>query len=459
VDPTDLAFAGAARQAELIRAGDVSPRELLDNAYARIARLDPQLNAFSALRREQAEAEADQAAARIRAGEERPLLGVPIAIKENLDLAGFVTTHGTAAYTKPAKADAELVRLLKAAGAIIVGRTHMPELAIWASTQSARWGATVNPWNARYSPGGSSGGSATAVAAGMVALAHASDGGGSIRAPAASTALFGLKPQRDRVPLGPDKEHWHGLSVYGCLSRSVIDTALFLDATARTDYVPLARRADPGRLRIAVSTKPAIHPTRVHQDQKDAVAETTKLLADLGHDVDERDPDYGSFPLQLMFGPRYFRGAYDDAAKADRPDLFERRTRGVVRVGRLTPMSQVRSVRRQADGFTERVLELWDDHDVLLMPVLPREPARLLEHEGLGTARMLFTNGEFVPSTVPWNITGQPAASVPAGWTADDVPRAVQIVGRPGAEATLIALAAQIEQARPWSGRIPACAR
>src|SRR6476469_5761493 len=225
----DLAFAGAARQAEMVRAGEVSPSELVRMCLERIERLDPQLNSFRVVFAERALLEAEQAEARIKGGDERPLLGVPIAIKDEVDVAGEINTHGTDAFTEPAKADAEMVRRLREAGAIVIGLTLLPEMAICGFTESATYGVTRNPWDPQRSPGGSSGGSAAAVAAGLVPIASAGDGAGSIRIPAASCGLFGLKPQRGRVPLDPHLEHWNGLSVNGCVSRTVVDTALWLD--------------------------------------------------------------------------------------------------------------------------------------------------------------------------------------------------------------------------------------
>ncbi|HSR94305.1 MAG TPA: amidase family protein, partial [Solirubrobacterales bacterium] len=213
----EIAFAGAARQAEMVRAGEVSPTELVQLCLDRIERLDPQLNSFRVVLAERALLEAAQAEARLKGGDQRPLLGVPIALKDNHDLAGDLTTNGTDAFPDPAPADCEMVRRLREAGAIVVGKTHLPELAICGFTESATWGVTRNPWDPQRSPGGSSGGSAAAVAAGLVPIASASDGGGSIRIPASSCGLFGLKPQRGRVSLAPMIEHWNGLSVAGCL--------------------------------------------------------------------------------------------------------------------------------------------------------------------------------------------------------------------------------------------------
>ena len=238
-----VAFAGAARQAEMVRAGEVSPKELVELSLRRIERYDPTLNAFRKVFAEKALLEAEQAEARLKAGEERPLLGVPIAIKDEVDVAGEVKTIGTDAFSEPAKEDCEMVRRLREAGAIVVGLTLPPEMAICGFTESATYGVTRNPWNLQRTPGGSSGGSASAVAAGLVPIASAGDGAGSIRIPAASCGLFGLKPSRGRVSLAPDLEGWKGLAVNNCLSRSVLDTALFLDIVSGGSREPEAPRA------------------------------------------------------------------------------------------------------------------------------------------------------------------------------------------------------------------------
>jgi amidase len=345
----------------------------------------------------------------------------------------------------------------------------MPEFALWPATQTATYGVTVNPWHAGYGPGGSSGGSGTAVAAGMVGLAHASDGLGSIRAPAASCALFGLKPQRGRVSLLPDLEHWKGMSVYGCVTRTVADTALYLDAVAgpgpggRGEPSPPppdrpfldSARGEPGRLRIAVSSKAPVPGIKINPLVRGALEDTADLLRSLGHDVTERDPDYGRAPLQLLFGPRYLRGGLEDVQAAEHPRRLERRSRGLARLGALIPQSALERARRDTEPWARRLLTLWDDFDVLLTPTMPRLPTRLNEQEGLGTARTMNSSGPFVAFTAAWNLSGQPAASVPAGFTDDGVPLAVQIIARPNAEATLIALAAQMESARPWADRLP----
>src|SRR4051795_1381825 len=261
----ELAFAGAARQAEMVRRGEVSPKELVALHLDRIQRLDPELNAFRKVFAEKAMLEAEQAEARVRAGEERPLLGVPIAIKDEVDVAGEINSHGTDAFSKPAKADSEMVRRLREAGAIIVGLTLLPEMAICGFTESATYGVTRNPWDPQRTPGGSSGGSGSAVAAGLVPIASAGDGAGSIRIPAACCGLFGLKPSRGRASLAPLTEGWRGMAVLGCVSRNVLDTALWLDVISgpsreaeapplpEQPFVEAAKRS-PGKLRVAYST-------------------------------------------------------------------------------------------------------------------------------------------------------------------------------------------------------------
>jgi amidase len=451
--PADLAYAGVAHQARLVRSGAVTARELVELSLERIGRLDPSVNAFRVVRAERALAEADAARARLDAGETAPLLGVPIAVKDNMDVAGELTTHGTGLVSEPAATDCEVVRRLRAAGAIVVGKTNMPELALWPQlTDSQTWGATRNPWDAERSTGGSSGGSAAAVAAGMVAGALGSDGGGSIRIPSAACGLFGLKPQRGRVPLTPDDDHWLGLTCFGPMTRTVADAALLLDALADgpKGYAHAARNA-PRRLRIAVSTKPTL-PAKPKAAAREAVATTADLLRSLGHVVRERDPDYGQ--VQPLFGPRYARGAWLDAQRLERRSELEKRTRGIVRVGARMERMAARARAKEA-ARAARINAIFDEHDVLMTQVTATQPLPVERFDGAGAARAYLGAGEFACYTAIWNVTGQPAASVPAGLDADGMPMAVQLVARPDDEATLLALAAQIEQARPWAHRRP----
>lgn len=447
----ELAYAGVVRQAEMLRSGERSATELTELHLDRIQRLDGGLNAFRVVRDERAREEARMAQERLTAGDDAPLLGVPIAVKDNVDVAGELTTHGTGLVTEPATTDSEAVRRLRAAGAVIVGKTNMPELALWGHlTDSQTWGTTRNPWQADRTPGGSSGGSAAAVAAGLAAAALGSDGGGSIRIPAACCGLFGLKPQRGRVPLAPDDDHWLGLTHFGPLTRSVADAALLLDVLADPapgrSYAEAARSA-PLALRIAVSTKPTL-PVKPGPAALEAVSSTAGLLRELGHDVRARDPEYGE--LRPFILPRYARGAWLDAQRLGGSRGLERRTRGMVRLGaamrRLAERTRAKEAERAA-----RINAIFDDHDVVMTPVTAAPPPLAARVGGRGALRSFLGSTAYVCYTAVWNLTGQPAASVPAGFDADGLPRAVQLVARPHDEATLLVLAAQLEAARPWA--------
>jgi amidase len=459
MDRTDLAFAGIAKQAELVRAGEVTPRELVELYLERIARVDPQLNAIRVVFAERALAEADQAAARLGAGDERPLLGVPVLIKDDTDVAGEVTYKGSSAEDQPAREDAEVVRRLRAAGAIVLGKTHVPELMQWPFTESATWGITRNPWALDRSPGGSSGGSAAAVAAGLAGGALATDGAGSIRIPASCCALFGLKPQRGRVPTAPYEISWQGLTHIGCVTRSVADTALWWDvvadrfeADAPGSFAEAAAR-EPSRLRIACATNnPLFAP--LGEEQRAAYEETIALLRSLGHTVEQIRVPYGDILGDIV--PRYLRGVADDAATLAHPRRLERRTRAMARMGRMLPDAVVARARHHEVATAERLARAaFADHEVLLTPGTAQLPLPIGRYEGRGALWTFNGVARYTPYTPAWNVTGQPAASVPAGFTPEGVPLAVQLVGRPYDEATLLSLSAQLEAARPWADRRP----
>jgi amidase len=454
MDFADLAYAGAARQAELLRTRELSSRELVEGYLVRIERIEPQLNAFRLVYGERALAEADQADARLRAGDERPLLGVPLAIKDNVDVAGDVACFGTRAPRPAATADSEVVARLRGAGAVLIGRTHLPELAIWPFTESASWGVTRNPWRPDRTCGGSSGGSAAAVAAALAPLALASDGGGSIRIPAACCGLFGLKPSRGRVSLAPLPDHWHGLTVLGPLARSVIDSALFLDAVTDEGSFVEAARSEPGRLRVAFSSKQPI-ASRTAEPVLRALHGTADLLRSLGHEVVEHEPDYGD--IRSLFGPRWVRGIYDDSRElVAGTGQLERRTRQMAAVGKITPRALLERAHRGERALVERLRPTFDNFDVLLTTTLAAPPVEAGRWEGMGALRTFLGVAAWTPGTATWNVTGQPAASVPAGFTDDGLPLAVQLVGRPNDEHTLLRLSAQIERERPWADKRPA---
>lgn len=463
---TDLAFVGVARQAELVRAGQVSPRELVDLYLARIERLDPKLNAFRVVRDERARAEADQAEKRRASPDAGPLLGVPIAVKDSQDVAGELTTHGTGCMDRPAAEDAEMIKRLREAGAIVIGKTNLPELAFAMFTESQTWGVTRNPWDTQRTPGGSSGGSGAAVAAGLAAAGTASDGAGSIRYPAAYCSLFGLKPQRGRVPVDPDLEHWSGMSVNGFLTRTVKDTALLLDATAGGGLAvekppepasPFAdaAKAPPGQLRIAVSVKGirALAPPMLDPACRAAVEETAELLGSLGHRVSWRDPSWGTVGNGVT--ALYLRGVADDARRLPNRERLGRQVAGVARIGRLIPDSALRRAKAAIPKHAERINRIFDHADVLILPVVGEPPVPIGKWDsrgGLWTLTGMTRRTGFGP---PWNYIGNPAASVPAGFTDDGLPLAVQLVGRPNDEATLLSLAAQLEAERPWADDRP----
>ncbi len=457
-----LAFAGPKALAELVRAREVTPCELVELYLRRIEALDPRLNAFRTTFADQALAEAvDPARA------DGPLAGVPIAIKDDIAVAGQVATMGTRSIRTPAAADAEAVRRLRAAGAIPVGITNVPELMIFPWTATAANGVTRNPWHLDRTPGGSSGGSASAVAAGMVAAATGSDGGGSIRIPAACCGLVGMKPTRGRVTAQPDGSGWLGLSVFGALARTVSDSALLLDvmhgALPGDEYAAPAFEGSymeaaskpPERLRIAVSRKvPPGLIARVSQDQRVAWERTAKLLSELGHEVVERSPAYGL--AQLDFLQMWLRGIYE--ATLDVPDAaqLEPLTRQMAAGGRwvVPPGRRARLTTRQA-ATSARIMALWDDIDVLLTPGTATTAIAAEGAFGKPAPLAIDVAGRFTPFTPLFNFTGQPAITVPAGIGADGVPLSVQLVGRLGAEDRLYSLAGQLESAAPWAQRRP----
>lgn len=463
MDRTDLAFAGAAAQARLIASGEVSSRELTELYLERIVRLQPLLNAWRVVDAADALAQADAADARRAAGTAGPLNGVSVAIKDDTDVAGEVTARGSAAHDGPARADADVVAALRGAGAVILGKTHVPELAITAFTETLAFGATRNPWSLDHTPGGSSGGTGAAVAAGLCGVGLGSDGAGSIRIPAAWCGLFGLKPQRGRVSMRPRDDAWQGLSVNGPIARTVADAALFLDAaSAPGGELPVpeggflaAARREPGRLRVAVSTKlPPGAVTRVSADARRVVRETAALLRTLGHEIVERDPDYppAAFTNVLV---RYLRGIVTAAETLPHPERFERRTRGFVRLGRAVPRAALARARREEAAIATRINAIFGDVDVLLLPGPAGPPFRIGELEGRSAAWTLQRMAARLPYFGAFNATGQPAASVPAGFDAAGLPLAVQLAAPPGGEAVLLQLSAQLEAARPWAGARP----
>jgi amidase len=458
----DLAFAGPAALARLVRERTVQPRELVELCLARIEALDPALNAFRVTMPEQALAEADAVA-----GSDGPLVGVPVAIKDDMPVAGQSVTRGSRSYGGPERADGEVVRRLRAAGAIPVGITNVPELMIFPWTASAANGVTRNPWNPERTPGGSSGGSAAAVASGMVPCATGSDGGGSIRIPAACCGLVGMKPTRGRVSSQPGREGWLGLSVFGALARTVSDSALLLDVIhgslpgdAHTapgfegSYLEAAS-TPPARLRIAMSRKlPPGSVGRLSPDQRGAWERTGTLLSDLGHEVIERHPAYGLAGIEFV--QMWIRGIYEESRRVPDQSQLERSTHQLAAAGRrLVPDRRREKLLTQRVVRTARVLELWQEVDVLVMPVLCTTAIAAEGAYGKSAPLAFDRSSRFMSFNPLFNLTGQPAIALPAGFAADGLPLSVQLVGRPGAEDLLYSLAGEIETARPWAHHTP----
>jgi amidase len=451
MDPVEVAYAGVVGQRDLLRDGALTARELLQVCLDRIDRYDGRLGAFRTVFAERAAEEAAQADDARAAGDDRPLLGIPVAVKDNVPVEGHAPSMGTGSPESPAPRDAELVRRLRAAGAVVVGTTRLPELALWPFTESATFGTTRNPWDLERTPGGSSGGSAAAVAAGMVPAAHASDGGGSIRIPAACCGLVGLKAQRARVPLGvgdDESEHWHGLSVAGVLTRTVADQALVLDVLAGGE-LPVDVAQDPGPLRVGWTVKGGA-PTPVDRAVRDGLDAVLEVLRGLGHDVFEAAPSYAG--VGESFLTRYARGVRDDLVRLVDPTTVEPRTRAVAAMGARMPDALLTRARRLGQEAATRLSVLPGGADVLVMPTIPHPPLPVGHMTGL---RTLALAGRVTPFTAPWNVTGQPALSIPSGLTDDGVPVAVQLVGRPGEEALLLRLAARLEQVLQWPQRRP----
>jgi len=458
VDRDALAFAGLARHADLIAVGEVSSRQLTELFLARIARLDPKLNAFRVVFNEQALIEADQADGRRRGGDTRPLLGVPVAIKDDIHVKGEITGYGCDWDPPVQAADSEVVRRLRAAGAVIIGKTHVPELMATGFTESPTYGVTRNPWDLHRTSGGSSGGSASAVAAGLVSAAIGTDGAGSVRIPAACCGLFGFKSQRGRISTAPDVDPHRGMTVYGPLTRTVEDAARFMDAVrdGGPSFVEAAATPPP-KLRIAVSVGLPPLGVKVDTEQRSGVDSTAELLRSLGHEVVEREFDWG-LTIGNRVMTRFVRGLGDKAAEIGHRDRYSRRARGIARIGLAVPSRVAEAAAVAAAEDSVRLNRIFDESDVVLTPMFTRRPLRIREYDGTTGVRTLAGQARWAPYSAAFNHTGQPAVSVPAGLTHDGFPLAVQLVGPFESEGRLFSLSAQLEGARRWHEARPAVA-
>jgi amidase len=467
--PPDAAGPGLREQAELLARGEASSGELVDHALRRIESTQDTLNAFRLVCAEEARREAAEADRRRAAGERGPLLGLPVAIKDDTDLAGHPTAFGCAGSFEPKEADSESVRRLREAGAVIVGKTTTPELGQWPITESLTSGITCNPWSLEHTPGGSSGGSAAAVAAGLVGAALGSDGLGSIRVPAAWTHLVGIKPQRGRVSTWPYADAFHGLACLGPLARTVEDAALLLDAAtgnhpADRDRPPppvepfaaAARRADPGcRLRIALSFKIPFAPVRRRLDPqiRAQVERLGQTLVAMGHEVDLAEPVYGIVGLGVL--PRAIGGLHSWIEAAPDRSALDARTQEVARTARLLSGPAVRVARALERPAAAQVGAIFRRYDVVITPTTARGPMPVGAIDGLSGWETDQKMTAYCPYTWPWNVLGWPGVNVPAGLIDGGLPVGAQLLGPANSEPLLISLAAALEQAERWFERWP----
>jgi amidase len=457
----ELAFLSAVEQARLIRAGEVSSRELVEHYLERIDRLDPSLNAFVTVCAD--EALADATAIDLSEGDE-PFRGVPVAVKDLTATAGIRTTYSSHAYADNVPDfDTAVVRRIREAGFVIVGKTNTPEFGTVAFTESELNGATRNPWSPERTPGGSSGGAAAAVAAGLVPIAHATDGGGSIRIPASCCGLFGLKPSRGRVSSAPFGS-LEGLSTAGPLARTVEDAAAFLDVLAGYEpgdpwWAPppsepfaASTATVPHRLRIAATATPPMD-TPVDPECIRAVESAGALLSELGHEVVDATPPWRDPDLFTLFLTVW---QVSPALYPVDETLLTPLNRGLVESSRTTSAADYARAVAALQLLARRVVAFWEGVDAVLTPTLALEPVAIGWQDAVGGAiPQLLRNVEFTPFTAIANLTGQPAMSLPLHWSDEGLPVGVQVIGPPAGEALLLQLAAQVEQARPWADRRP----
>ena len=468
----DLLFRPAHELAGLVREGEVSSRELVQLSLDRIEEVEPRINAFVDVFAEEALAAADGVAR----GDDRPLAGVPVAIKNNVPMAGKRLTFGSGFMGDfAAPFDHNVVTRLRGAGAIVVGTTTLPEWGIQPVTETRRFGPTRNPWDLERTPGGSSGGAAAAVAAGMVPLAHGNDGGGSIRIPAACCGLVGLKPSRGRVSQAPAVGEQF-LSSDGVLTRTVRDTAAALDLLAGPELgdaswapppgEPFAAAAgrEPRALRVALAIDPPLEGAELDPDCAAAAQEAAALLEELGHHVEEVEtlvqPAEVMRTFTAVFGPmNCSQMAVGMAINGREPgeDDVERlslwlweRSRGLDAVTAYGALIQLQAIARGVVTWSA-------PYDVVLTPALaePPLPIGTLDPDGPHPEQTFARAGAFTPYAAMGNITGQPAIVLPLHRRDDGLPIGVHLVGRPAGEGALLALAAQVEAARPWADRRP----
>jgi amidase len=468
VNTEDLCYTPASELRMLLESGAISVRELVSSVLERVSALNGELNAIISLRAEAAIAEAS-AADQDRPEQLPPLWGIPCTIKDLTETQDLPTTFGSRAFAGHlAGFDAEIVGRIRRAGAIIVGKTNSPEFGLRPTTENLLYGPTRNPWDLAYNPGGSSGGSAAAVASGMGPLSQGTDGGGSIRNPASCCRLVGLKPTRGRVPAAPASyEVWAGLSTDGPIGRTVRDVAVLLDVMAGPVVgepyglpAPAAsfQRAcqrPPRSLRVGFTVTPP--HGEVHPDIAEVVLEAARVLEGMGHRVSETGPDLGGL-----------RDAFKTIIAGNAPTLvdgmdparlteLEASTLSLLLEGQAvdsaTYCRAVNLIRRRG----AEIMHFWQDHDVLLTPAMTRLPPVIGSMPSAYDVETIWREiSDLGAFTYPFNLSGQPGISIPGGWSRDGrLPVGIQLVGGYGDEARILSLAAAYQEARPWTGERP----
>jgi amidase len=472
VPDSDLMFRPASSLAGMVRSGEVSASELVQLSLERIEELNPRLNAFVEVDGERALA----AAAQVRPGDKRPFAGVPIAIKNNRAVQGLRLTFGCSLMSKHvADYDHNITRRLKQAGFIVVGSTTLPEYGILPVSEARLFGPTRNPWDLQRTPGGSSGGSAAAVASGMVPVAHGNDGGGSIRIPAACCGLVGLKPQRGRISAAPELGE-SLLGIDGVLTHTVADTAAILDvlegyepgdaawAPPPSEPFAVAAAREPGALRIAATTLPPIPEAVVDPLCARAVSDAAKLLRELGHTVEEVDPPWLIEGVQELFGAVFsihisLSIVYSGMVAGREPSAEDMEPMSWAIYSMVNHLNAVQGMGAtvRLEAFTRQLVAFLEPYDALLTPALAERPLQLgtLDTAAPDPMSTFTRSGLFTPFTPTFNASGQPGISLPLFHGEDGLPLGVQLVGRPAGEAGLLALATQLEAARPWARQRP----
>jgi len=453
--------------AELVQNQDVTASEVLEAALHKAEKLNGKLNAII-------DYFPDEARAAVKNTDiDAPFAGVPMLVKDlDSDVKGHATTHGSRLFkTHKAEADCELVKKYRNTGLLIFGKTNAPEFGLNASTEGVLFGSCKNPWNVNHSTGGSSGGSAAAVAAGIIPMGHASDGGGSIRIPASSCGLFGIKPGRGLISFAPYLEGWGGLDHMHVMTRSVRDSAALLDETAGSvagdfhrvmpdvESYLTASQTLPRKLKIGF-TRQSPSSTPVHADCIQAVNRTIKLLQELGHTVEEQSPQYSAMDLAYhcaLIGMSFVRAEINarlrTLGRTLQDDDLEVATRGLLEVMQHSSAADYATALKYINQTSRQAAVFYQQYDLWLTPTLAQPPAELgyLFCDKAEDALNLYERiSSYTPFTGFANATGLPAMSVPLHWNKNNLPVGVQLVGRSGEEALMFALAAQLEHAQPW---------